>query len=65
MDRARTVLQLFHDQGLSEAERTAASLVVDFDAEETTCPACLSTFAPKAEDGAERDRCPDCGLFLG
>ena len=54
-----------HRQGLSETELAAANLIVDFDAEETTCPACLTSFAPKAEDGSERDRCPDCGLFLG
>ncbi len=51
---------MFHDQGLSEAELDAANLIVDFDAEETTCPACLASFAPKAAG----DRCPDCGLFL-
>ena len=56
---------MFHDQGLSEAEIDAANLIVDFDAEVTTCPACLTSFAPKAEDGSARDRCPDCGLFLG
>jgi uncharacterized paraquat-inducible protein A len=30
---------------------------VDLDAEQTTCPACLHTFAPKGHS-----RCPDCGL---
>lgn len=31
--------------------------VVDLDAEETQCPACLTTFRT-----AGVDRCPDCGL---
>jgi tRNA(Ile2) C34 agmatinyltransferase TiaS len=29
----------------------------DFDAEQTSCPACSASFAT-----AGRDRCPDCGL---
>ena len=63
VERARAVLQEFHDQGLTDAERAAANLVVDLDAEETTCPACLTTFATAGvgSDG----QCPDCGLFLG
>ena len=34
--------------------------VVDLDAEETQCPACLATFAT-----AGVSRCPDCGLNFG
>jgi hypothetical protein len=33
--------------------------VVDFNAEEMTCPACGHTFATGPTE------CPDCGLFLG
>ncbi|HYC53952.1 MAG TPA: hypothetical protein VEL28_03340 [Candidatus Binatia bacterium] len=42
-----------------EALEAASGIVLDPDAPETTCPACLTTFAtgPKS--------CPDCGLSLG
>jgi rubrerythrin len=61
-ERAQGVLREFHNRGLSEAERAAADLVVDFDADETTCPACLTTFATaNAADG----KCPACGLRFG
>jgi len=52
-------LRDFHDQGLTAAQRAAADIVLDFDAEEMTCPACLTTFATGP------DRCPDCGLAFG
>lgn len=42
-----------------EASRAAAAIVVDHEAEENTCPACLTRFAGAASV------CPDCGLFLG
>lgn len=45
--------------GLSEEEAAATELVVDFDAEETTCPACLTTFRPDVFT------CPGCGLRFG
>lgn len=45
--------------GLSEEEAATTELVVDFDAEETTCPACLTTFRP------EVFTCPGCGLRFG
>jgi hypothetical protein len=32
-------------------------VVTDFDAEETQCPACLTTFRTQGTE-----RCPDCGL---
>ena len=35
-------------------------IVLDLDAEETQCPACLTTFAT-----AGVTRCPDCGLNFG
>jgi predicted amidophosphoribosyltransferase len=47
------------DRGLTEAERAAADTVVDFDADETTCPACQTPFRPPAA------RCPECGLHFG
>jgi len=56
---ATQVLRSFHDQGLTQDERAAADIVLDFDAEEMTCPACLTTFATGP------DRCPDCGLSFG
>ena len=59
MDLARTVLSEFHNNGLTPAQRAAADLVVDFDAEETTCPACMTTFRPDAP------MCPGCGLRFG
>jgi len=46
-------------EGLSEEEARAAEMVVDFDAEETTCPACMTTFRPDAP------MCPGCGLRFG
>ena len=35
-------------------------IVCDLDAEETQCPACLTTFAT-----AGVTRCPECGLNFG
>ena len=43
----------------SPAERAAAEAVLNFDAEEMTCPACGTSFATGPAE------CPDCGLFLG
>ena len=44
---------------LTEEEQRAADIVLDFEAEEMTCPACLTTFATGPSE------CPECGLFLG
>lgn len=44
---------------LTEAELKAADIVIDHDADEIQCPACLGTFATGPKE------CPDCGLFLG
>jgi len=44
---------------LDPEQRAAAELVVDLDAEESTCPACLSPIPGGAT------RCPGCGLRLG
>ena len=50
-------------KGLSQEQvaalDAAASIVIDPDAAETTCPACLTTFATGPTE------CPDCGLALG
>jgi len=47
------------DQHQIEALERAAQIVIDPDAAETTCPACLTTFRTGPRD------CPDCGLRLG
>ena len=52
-------MQDHEERGMSETERAAARTVVDFDAAETTCPACGTSFATDAT------RCPDCGLNFG
>jgi hypothetical protein len=41
------------------ALEAASSIVIDPDAPETTCPACLTTFATGPV------KCPECGLGLG
>ena len=59
MQQAIQVLEAEWKNGLSEQQVAAANSVVDFSAEEMTCPACLTTFSTGPEE------CPDCGLFLG
>lgn len=44
---------------LSPEERAATEMVIDLDADEATCPACLTTFKTGIL------RCPGCGLRLG
>ena len=65
-DDAPSAYQVFDQdwrRGLSAEQiaalEAAAEIVIDPDAPETTCPACMTTFAtgPAA--------CPDCGLALG
>ena len=53
------VLEGQWQQGLSPEEIAATEMVVDFDAEQTTCPACMTTFKPDAP------MCPGCGLRFG
>jgi len=53
------VIQDQWKEGLSPEEAAAAEMVVDFDAEETTCPACMTTFKP------DIPMCPGCGLRFG
>ena len=45
-------------EGLDAEQQAIADGVLDFNAEEMTCPACLTTFATGPEE------CPDCGLNL-
>ena len=58
-DRAKLALEASWMEHLDEAEREAACIVLDFGAEQMTCPACLTSFATGPRE------CPDCGLFLG
>ena len=44
--------------GLDEDQQAIADGVLDFNAEEMTCPACLTSFATGPE------ACPECGLQL-
>lgn len=50
-------------RGLSDEQvaalEAATAIVIDPDSAETTCPACLTTFATGPAD------CPDCGLAIG
>jgi hypothetical protein len=50
-------------RGMSDEQIAAleasAQIVIDPDAAETTCPACLTTFATGPAE------CPDCGLVIG
>ena len=59
MQQAIEVLENEWKSGLSDEQLAAANSVIDFEAEEMTCPACLTTFATGPQE------CPDCGLFLG
>ena len=44
---------------MSPEEQAAADAVIDLDADENSCPACLGTIPKQAP------RCPSCGLRLG
>ena len=57
---ARAAIETHWNSELADDERVAVETVVDFDAEETTCPACGTAFPTS---GAER--CPECGLNFG
>ena len=58
-EEAASLLDADWRSELSDEAQAAAATVIDFDAEEMTCPACLTKFATGPEE------CPDCGLFLG
>lgn len=57
---ARAAIEIHWNAELADDERAAAETVVDFDAEETTCPACGTSFPT-----SKTDRCPECGLNFG
>ncbi len=46
-------------QQLTAEEKAATEMVIDLDAEEATCPACMTAFAPGVT------HCPECGLRVG
>ena len=58
VQRAKEVLEASWMDGLDLEQQAIAEGVLDFNAEEMTCPACLTSFAtgPTA--------CPECGLQL-
>ena len=58
-EAARRALGEHWDADLEESLKVHTSTVVDFDSDETTCPACLSVFS------TENKRCPECGLNFG
>lgn len=53
------LIQEHEDRGLTEQELAAARSVVDFDADEATCPACGTAFPTSTT------RCPECDLNFG
>jgi hypothetical protein len=55
--RATQVYEEHLDAMVDNTGLTRNKAVADFDAEETTCPACMTPFKT-----ANADRCPDCGL---
>jgi len=62
-DGAFAVFDAEWKRGLSEEQiaalEAASGIVIDPESPETTCPACLATFATGPGE------CPDCGLALG
>jgi hypothetical protein len=59
--RARELYEAQHDRLIhDETGRRRTRIVADFDAEQTTCPACEATFNPKGVT-----ECPDCGIRFG
>ncbi|MFN2427594.1 MAG: hypothetical protein ABR587_14225 [Candidatus Binatia bacterium] len=65
-ENAEAALSVFNSdwrRGMSDeqvaAHEAASRVVIDPDAAETTCPACLTTFATGPAE------CPDCGLAIG
>lgn len=45
--------------GMTERERASVETVIDLDADENNCPACLEPFK------GHPTRCPSCGLRIG
>lgn len=58
LERAAAALQADWYRNATPEERQAASLVVDHNAPEITCPACGATFPTGPSE------CPSCGLAL-
>lgn len=56
--QAMLLLEKLWFEGASDAERHAATAVVNLDADQIQCPACGAGFA-------KQGRCPECGLNLG
>ena len=63
VEAAMAVFNAEWKRGLSDEQiaacEAAAAVVIDPEAAETTCPACLTTFATGPSE------CPDCGLGIG
>lgn len=57
---ALTAIENHVGKDLDPDARARAERPVDFDADETECPACGTKFGTKGEK-----RCPDCGLNFG
>lgn len=59
MEAAGQALHNAERAGMSAAEQLAADAVIDLDADENSCPACLDSIPKGARS------CPSCGLVLG
>ena len=57
--RVQDILDRRWRASLEGGQEVAADIVLDFDAAEMTCPACLTTFPTGPKE------CPECGLFIG
>lgn len=58
-DEVKGILEKRWRDSLEDSQVEAADIILDFGAEEMTCPACLTSFATGPKE------CPECGLFLG
>lgn len=59
-ERAMQLYRSHLDRMLAREGLPVRDVVCDFDADETQCPACLTTFRT-----AGTSRCPECGLNFG
>lgn len=59
-ERALAIHQRYLDRMVEREGLPLRRDHADLDAEETTCPACLTPFKPNG-----RTRCPECGLNFG
>ena len=60
VEAAREAIEAHWNGELPDDERFAAEAVVDLDADEATCPACMTPFPT-----SDTSRCPECGLNFG